>query len=322
MFVAACGGGPLTSPSPAAGRLSFTASPIDPAALQFIVPLGNMGPYAHTLPTDHIYFYHHLNAAMVTPVPVTVPASGTVDFILNRGADSKIRVRVNGTYTYYFDHVTLAPGIAVGSRLEAGSRLGESAGIAFDFNVSNADVRLAFANPARYGQETLQTDAPLKYFEEPVRSALYAKVRRVGGDADGRINFDAAGTLSGNWFSDDLPLADSMRGDDPSVGMRQLAFARDAWFPDRQRVSIGGLGMTGLYGVAPDAADFTAITAASGTVVYRLLNLGEPGGPAGTDQLGVLVLQLDAAGRLRVEAVDDRIGRTASFTGNARTYVR
>jgi len=131
-----------------------------------------------------------------------------------------------------------------------------------------------------------------------------------------------AGTLSGNWFAEDLPLADSMRGDDPSVGMRQLAFARDAWFPDRQRISIGGLGMTGLYGVAPGAPDFTTITAGSGAVVYRLLNLGEPGGPPGTDQLGLVIVQLDAAGRLRVEAVDDRFGRTASFTGNARTYVR
>jgi hypothetical protein len=106
------------------------------------------------------------------------------------------------------------------------------------------------------------------------------------------------------------------------VGMRQLAFARDAWFPDRQRVSIGGLGLTGLYGVPPDAPDFTAITAASGMVLYRLLNLGEPGAPPGTDQLGLLVVQLDAAGRLRVEAVDERRATSASFSGNARTYVR
>lgn len=99
ILIAACGGGPLTSPSPAPGPLAFTSSPVDPAALQFIVPLGNMGPYAHTLPTDHIYFYHHLNAGTFAPVPVTAPASGTVDFIINRGADSKFRVRVNGTYT-------------------------------------------------------------------------------------------------------------------------------------------------------------------------------------------------------------------------------
>lgn len=57
-------------------------------------------------------------------------------------------------------------------------------------------------------------------------------------------------------------------------------------------------------------------------VVYRLLNLGEPGGPPGIDQLGLIVLQLDAVGRLRVEALGDRIGRTASFSGNARTYLR
>ena len=162
ILLAACGGGSLTSPSPAPGPLTFTSSPIDPAALQFIVPLGNMGPWAHTLPTDHIYFYHHLNAGTFAPVPVTAPASGTVDFVISRGADSKVRVRVNGTYAYYFHHLTPASGIAVGARIEAGSRIGESAGIALDFNVSNTAVRLGFANPARYGQETLQTDAPLR----------------------------------------------------------------------------------------------------------------------------------------------------------------
>ncbi len=57
-------------------------------------------------------------------------------------------------------------------------------------------------------------------------------------------------------------------------------------------------------------------------MVYRLLYLGEPGAPPGTDQAGLIIVQLDAAGRLRVEAVDDRFGRTASFSGNARTYLR
>jgi len=68
------------------------------------------------------------------------------------------------------------------------------------------------------------------------------------------------------------------QGGDMFAGTRQLAFARDAWHPDRLRVSIGGMGMTGLYGVPPETGDFPAVTPASGVVVYRLLNTGEPGG--------------------------------------------
>ncbi len=110
-----------------------------------------MRPWAHTLPTDHIYFSHHRNAGSFAPVPVTAPA----------------------------------PGVMPGAHVDAGSRIGDSAGIAFDFAVLNAGVRLAFANPARYGPNMLQTDASLKDFEGPARGALYAKVRRVGIDLDG-----------------------------------------------------------------------------------------------------------------------------------------
>ena len=295
---------------------------MDPAAIQYIVPLGNMGPYAHTLPTDHIYFYHHLNTGPFAPIPVIAPASGTVTTLINRGSDAKVWVKVNGTYTYYFDHVSLTNGIGIGSRIEAGSRIGDSAGIAFDFSVLNTGVRQSFANPARYGQDTTQVDAPLKYFEEPIRGTLYAKVRRVGSDLDGRINYDVPGTLSGNWFADDLALADSTRGDDPSFGMRQLAFARDAWFPDRLRISVGGFNMTGLYGVPNDTADFATVTPASGVITYRLFNLGEPGGVPGTDQLGLLVVQMLDATRIRVDVLPVRTGSTAAFTAAARIYVR
>ncbi len=324
LLAAGCssGGSSFTSPSAAPGPLTFTFAPVDPAVIQFIVPLGNMGPSAHTMPTDHIYFYHHLNTGPFAPVAVLAPASGTVTNVLTRGTDSKVWIRVNGTYTYYFDHVTLAPGVSQGARIDAGSRVGDSTGIAFDFSVLNAGLRIPFVNPARYGQDTYQADAPLKYFEEPIRGTLYSKVRRVGSDLDGRINYDVPGTLSGGWFADDLAVADSTRGDDPSFGMRQLAFARDAWFPDRLRISVGGFDMTGLYGVPNDTADFSTITPSSGVVTYRLLNLGEPGGAPGTDQLGLLVVQMLDATRIRVDVLPVRTRSTAEFTSTARIYLR
>ena len=331
VFLSACGGskGP-TSPSGSslpAGPLSFTFSPIDLALIQFIVPLGNMGPYAHTLPTDHIYFYHHLYSGRFTPVPIRVPASGSVEFILpvNADGENKTGIRVNGTFLYYFDHITLAPGISVGSHVEAGSLIGTSTNIAFDFNVTNSTISLGFVNPVRYGGSgglTLSTDAPLKYFAEPIRSQLYAKVQRVGADLDGQINYDVAGTLAGNWFAEDLPPTQS-QGGDASTGGKQIAFARDVRFPDRLRVSIGGLGMTtGLYGVPPEAVDFPAVTTASGVVVYRLLNTGEPGGAAGTSQVGLLVVQMLDGQRIRVEAVANPVASTAEFSANAKIYVR
>jgi len=67
--LAGCGGNHGTSspaaPSPTiepplAQTLVFTQSPIDVAAIEFVVPLGNLNPPGHTLPTDHVYFYHRL----------------------------------------------------------------------------------------------------------------------------------------------------------------------------------------------------------------------------------------------------------------------
>src|SRR5689334_8944172 len=47
-------------PQPAdvpAGTLRLRVSPIDVGEIRFITPLGNLNPPAHTIPTDHIYFY-------------------------------------------------------------------------------------------------------------------------------------------------------------------------------------------------------------------------------------------------------------------------
>lgn len=302
--------------------MSFTVSPIDPAMIQFIVPLGNMGPWAHTFPTDHAYIYHHLGSGAFAPVTVVAPAGGTVNNTYpGTNGESKVWVKVNGRYSYYVDHVQLTAGLTVGSKIEAGATVGLSSAIAFDFAVTDQSKTQAFITPARYGVDSVYAQSPFPFFVEPIRSALYAKVQRNGPDLDGKINFDIAGTLSGNWFDDSLPIAGST-SNDITIGQRQIAFARDVRFPDRQRVSVGGFNMTNLYGVSPGAPDFSSITPASGLAIYRLLNTGEPGGPPGVDQLGLLLAQLVDGGHLRLEVVNERIATTASFSGAARTYIR
>ncbi len=323
---AGCGSGGPTSPSSevvdASATLLFTVSPIDVASIQYIVPLGQMRPWAHTLPTDHAYMYHHLKSGAFTPVQVLAPAAGTISHTYP-GTDGEVKawVKVNSRYTYYFDHVVLAPGLTVGSSVSAGTVFGTSPGIALDFAVTDQAITQSFIRPARYGQDTLYARSPWPYFTEPLRTSLYARVQRTGADRDGKINFDIDGTLSGNWFDEDLPVSQSS-ANDPSVGGRQLAFARDVWFPDRQRVSVGGFSFTGPYGVPPDAPDFATITPASGVVTYQLLNTGEPGGPPGTTQLGLILVQLTDASHLKVEVVATQSATSASFSSSARVYVR
>lgn len=322
VMLAACAGGGSgspASPSETAGPLSFTVAPVDPASLDYIVPLGNMGPWAHTLPTDHVYFYRFQPPGNLA---VLAPAAGTIDNIYpGVNGEVKVWVRVNGQFTYYFDHVVLASGLATGTHVDAGTVIGTAPGIAFDFAVRDMASPLAFIAPTRYGMDTLYGQSPLKYFAEPLRSQFYAKVARSGGDLDGRVNYDVDGSVSGNWFADDLPVTSSS-SNDVNVGTRQLAFARDVRFPERLRVSVGGFGFTGLYGVPPDAPEFSGVTPASGFVVFRLLETGEPGGPPGVNQRGLLLVQMLDARRLRVEVVQDSLARQAEFSDAAKIYVR
>ena len=270
------------------------------SAIQSITALGAMAPWGHTLPTDHVYFVHHEDTAgPYAPVPVYAPASGTIASIWN----GRIDVRVDAVFTYWIGPLALADGIRVGAQVTAGALLGHhSTYPAFDFAVLRATLQLPFANLLRYGRDTLTSDAPFQYFDEPIRSALEAKVRRTGGDKGGVLNYDVNGTLAGNWYAEDLPLADSARGGEIFYGARKLSFARDVFSPDEPRVSIGGLGFTGLYGLGDGAPAFDSVTPATGLVVFRLMAVGAPQSPLPGLQAGWLLVALLDADRLRIEA--------------------
>jgi hypothetical protein len=134
------------------------------------------------------------------------------------------------------------------------------------------------SSPARYA-ESLNGEAPLRFFEEPLRSRLYDRVQRVGADRDGKFDFDVAGYLVGNWFVDGLPVSDSSN----TIGWpKQLAFVYDNYDPSQIRVSIGGtIGMVGAFAVPAGSPDPRTVSPASGRIVYRLLRYGAPGMPAG-----------------------------------------
>lgn len=301
--------------------MRFTAAPMDINALQSITALGNMGPWGHTLPTDHIYFEHHLNGpSNYTPVPVYAPGGGTI-VGLNNG---RIDVKYDPVYQYWIGPLALADGITMGARVEAGQLLGHHSTFpAFDFAVLRSTLQIAFVNPLRYGRDTVTSDAPIPYFEEPIRSALYAKVKRSGSEKDGKLSYDLAGTLSGNWYAEDLPVADSGRGGEEYYGVRKLSFARDVFSPDQQRVSIGGLHFTGLYAVPRDAPQFASITPASGFVVYRLLNPGTPlSEPVATTTVGWLMVQMLDAERLRIQAIPLQPFAPTAFGVGAELYLR
>ena len=247
------------------------------------------------------------------------PGDGIVQFTVRNGAEAKIGI-ATGPFTYYLDHIQLDPSVREGMRVAAGQALGLTGTIAYgiDLGVINNQITVPFANPARYAAESLHGDAALSYFEEPLRSQLYALVSTIGPNKDGTFHYDVDGRLAGNWFLEGLAPADSTS---PAAWAQHLAFVYDNYDPTAIRVSIGGtLALVGAFAVQAGAIDPRDVSIASGRISYGLFLTGGPGGANGP-RLGSMIVQMIDDRRVRAEVVADP-SVDAAFTSASRIYVR
>jgi hypothetical protein len=302
---------PAGTPAPNAGPFAFRASPVAVEQIRFIVPLGSLNPPGHTVPTDHIYFYvadpalGESGASRRTDF--FAPADGTVMAVIDNGigSDRKVYIQATPRMQYNIDHLIPSVALAPGTQVRAGDRLGTSgSSYGIDLGLTNQDVTLpGLLNLARYTPGTEHTDAPLKYFDEPIRSQLYAKVRTIG-DRDGRIDHDVAGRLSGNWFDE--------------ASQAPLAFAYDTYDPSQVRIAVAsGLPLAPmLFGIAAGDPQPREVSVATGLVRYTVTRAGIDGA------LGQLLVQMLDDRRIRVELVPSPASPVTDFSPAARTFAR
>lgn len=319
----------------AAGEAAFTLAPVFTVApleirdVREIIPLGNLNPrHGHVFPTDHIYFDYGGQAGL----PVRAPVAGAVFAVLDQSVgDLKLEIRVNEHLCYYLAHLVLEPGIVNGSRVSTGQVVGRTSGRShLDLGAYDDRVRLSgFSNPARYPASTLHAVAPLALFAEPVRSPLYARVRRDGPDRDGRIDFDRPGRLVGNWFHESLAGNESSRGT-PETWSKQLAFVYDVRIPVEVRIAIGGtVAPAGTYALPAGVPDPTTVSADSGLVKYVLLGPLEDRPRTGNGRVGresepnLMLAQVLPDGRLMVQCFPGKTpADVTGFTDAACIYER
>lgn len=84
----ACGGGSTGTQIPkglanCGAAPMLTVSPIDIASIRDLTPLGNLNPPAHTLPTDHLYFYAQFTGTR-EQIPVRSPGDVVVSEVGRR----------------------------------------------------------------------------------------------------------------------------------------------------------------------------------------------------------------------------------------------
>lgn len=334
----ACGDGGSTAPTTISSGLPgmdapsitakgpgvFTFAPFDTTVIKLISPLGQLGPPGHVLPTDHIYI--HFVDPKGSPSnnncsarPVYAVGSGIVNFMLQPvGTDWKVGVQMTRTFMYYFDHIYPQPGMVVGTPVTAGQQIGTTNGFcpSIDLGVIDLDVTLpGILTPERYAS-TAHTGAPLKYFTEPIRSALYRRIDRTPSDPirDGRIDYGIRGRLIGDWFLETLPRTPDSTG--PVGWTQSLAFVYDNVTPATIRVSIGGTLPVGLWAVEGNTPDPALVSLATGKVVYKLIPYGGAAVPA------MLAVQLIADDRIRIQVFIGSTDPNPAFTAAAREYVR
>lgn len=317
----------------ASGPGVLSVSPLDPATLVTATPLGKLAPPGHVLPTDHVYLSYvdpwsgQQQNNDCSKRPIYAAGGGVVMFVMQTetAGDLKVMIQMTRTFYYYYDHVLLEPGIAVGSRVNAGDRIGTTTGRCPSIDLGVIDLEVnppGLVKPSRYGDFGAHAASPYKYFTPELQTLYYSKVRLPEGvpaDKDGRIDWGVAGTLAGDWFHESLANAPASTVMGPDGWGKTLAFAYD-WYDGTPRISIGGLIATpGVLAIGNGDPDPKTVTPASGPVVYRTTR------KLGLIADGHLLVAMSGPERIRVEyfpATAIASAPPTTFTAAAKEYVR
>jgi hypothetical protein len=263
-----------TGPSECTGDdVTFTASPIDPAVIVNITPLGQMGS-SHVTPTDHTYFSHDQPTTVPPTYDVKSPAGGLMVELQTMPGhlmpdtqdpagvleDWRVTIWHSCTVSTIYIHLggiapeilAMAGGYQEGAPyyrglraipVEAGQVIGKVRPGGIDFSVHDTRLTLeGFVVPSRYDGEVwkIHTADPFDYFVEPLRSQLLEKNLRTAEPRGGRIDYDIDGRLVGNWFLDEtLDYRASGPLEIPYYWYGHLSIVYDHFDPAQIRISIG-----------------------------------------------------------------------------------
>lgn len=229
---------------------TFTTSIVDIDKLDYILPLGNLNPPGHTLPTRHMYFWVTEPTDLLAPARIRV----TNLHIFTGKGDYEIGFEVCSGISGYFIHLdTLSPRleskinyddcagdmcfVELDMWFDEGEFLGQVGihGLSFDLGMIDDSVQNEFVSPQRYGDYLVHAACGLNYFSEEIKTHYFNKLRRVGEPQCGTIAQDVPGTLQGNWFYTQGSAAYSFETYD-----QELAFVHHAENTSRGVISIGG----------------------------------------------------------------------------------
>lgn len=210
----------------------FSHSPLAIDKMGSIVPLGQMSD-GHVTPTDHVYVAPVDSNVADNTYDVVMPADGKIvgigrmpsQYIGDKTGqtlaqdDYNIHVSFSCRYFAIFIHLhKLSPTLqtAIGELpagqskqldvpLKAGELIAHIGGTSFDWTMLDTDTKLAgFISPKLYEGESwkIHTISPFDVYSGELKSQLEAKSLRTVAPLGGKIDYDKAGALVGNWFKE------------------------------------------------------------------------------------------------------------------------
>lgn len=201
-----------SGPSGCDGSAELSVLPVSPSAINWLTPIGNMGPPTHTLPTDHVGFYLvGTGIPLVSPGPMRISTVVKVTYLASpfrQGlTDYALETRLCGGYGAILGHILTATTAIVamadasGSscqtystadetvrrcenhdvdlELAAGDPIGTVGGPnipAFDLGIYGDNTRNEFVNPPRIQDKIVHAVCPYDLFAGSLRGQLYARI--------------------------------------------------------------------------------------------------------------------------------------------------
>lgn len=321
------GGQQTKEPTCPPTTIKFTKPVIPLDQLAPIIPYG-MTVGGHVTPIDHAYLgiksLYLSDSARATAdyVPITAPADGTIIELGSLGSPDSHRIvidhgcnvfsvymvvnRVTGVLASFAKEIETKGYLATRVQVKAGQEFGRQRDNMLDFNVFSGSTWLSgFQNIQSYlSAETWKpyTADFLPFFIPSIRDQMENQMQRTTKPRVGKIDYDVAGTASGNWFI---------------TGTNGYSGIENSVFRNAQKILPGGPpqgkndGAWSHLSIAPEQVDQTAwvfsvgwwndakgdpkqcllvidpqqpapnmLTASSGMVVYALAQLSfiEPSG--------------------------------------------
>ncbi|OGZ96167.1 MAG: hypothetical protein A3B34_03375 [Candidatus Sungbacteria bacterium RIFCSPLOWO2_01_FULL_54_21] len=351
------------------GYKKLNTFPLDPQNIELIVPMGRVQD-SHVTPTDHQYIIPigTVSGSLVTDnprkYPIKAPADGYIIAIelFREPVEAAYRSQeYRDNYLVLFEHScafytrlihidTLServlasftfknpedqhPYASVRIPIKEGEVIGTIGSHSFDFQIMNADARdKNILRPDHIDFFSAYTVDTFDYLAEPLRTELLKKNMKKTPPIGGRIGYDVAGTLAGNWFLKGRSTARE------EYWTNNMSIVSDHLDPSQIRVSLGNFGgYPKAYGVRGNAPDPASVTTQSGIVAYELVKFDYYAGTQKWDGLhyanavaaqntaesaGTVLFQLLDADTLKMEAFPGKSSAQATtFTLAALLYER